>query len=77
MKHRVSNDNEDLELNQTVLVDLHVCAILTQFWKDNRSTCLTHQRKRKKKLDFAANTLSDVRTLSQFTLKDAFKDSKI
>ena len=31
MKHRVSNDNEDLELNQPVLIDLHIRAILTQF----------------------------------------------
>jgi hypothetical protein len=36
MKHRVSNDNEDLELNQTVLVDLHVCAILTQFERQQK-----------------------------------------
>ena len=36
MKHRVSNDNEDLELNRTVLVDLHVCAILTQFERQQK-----------------------------------------
>ena len=31
MKHRVGNDNEDLELNQPVLIDLHIRAILAQF----------------------------------------------
>ena len=36
MKHRVSNDNEDLELNQTVLVDLHIRAILTQFERQQK-----------------------------------------
>ena len=36
MQHRVSNDNEDLELNQTVLVDLHIRAILTQFERQQK-----------------------------------------
>jgi hypothetical protein len=35
-KHRVSNDNKDLELNQTVLVDLHIRATLTQFERQKK-----------------------------------------